>query len=164
MMATRSPGPATRRLRKLRAARWGVGLAQGSPAGGVPPPHSLSDSAPAGGWKTTTSPTCGSVKREPMRSTSTRWPTSSVGTIDSDGIRYGLTRNAWIPSASPSATATIRTSSRSEPDADEPRSSKALVRFVLGIRVALGSRLRLLLRRGLLGDGRVVRGLGERLL
>ena len=55
-----------------------------------------------------------------MRLTSTRWPTSSVGTIDSDGILYGLIRNAWMPSASPSATATIRTSSRSEPEADEP--------------------------------------------
>ena len=42
-----------------------------------------------------------------MRLTSTRWPTCSVGTIDSLGIRYGLTRNAWMPSASPSATATI---------------------------------------------------------
>ena len=72
-------------------------------------------SAPVGGWKTTTSPTSGSEKRAPMRLTSTRWPISSVGTIDSDGILYGLIRNAWMPSASPSATATIRTSSRSEP-------------------------------------------------
>ena len=53
-----------------------------------------------------------------MRLTSTRWPTCSVGTIDSLGIRYGLTRKAWMPSASPSATATIRTSSSSEPDVD----------------------------------------------
>ena len=29
------------------------------PAGGGPPPHSLLRSAPAGGWKTTTSPTDG---------------------------------------------------------------------------------------------------------
>ena len=50
-----------------------------------------------------------------MRLTSTRWPICSVGTIDSDGIRYGLTRNAWMPRASPSATTTIRTSSSSEP-------------------------------------------------
>ena len=50
-----------------------------------------------------------------MRSTSTRWLISSVGTIDSDGIRNGFTRNAWIRSASPSATATIITSSSSEP-------------------------------------------------
>ena len=34
----------------------------------------LSCSAPAGGWKTTTSPTSGVVKRAPMRLTSTRWP------------------------------------------------------------------------------------------
>ena len=54
-----------------------------------------------------------------MRLTSTRWPTCSVGTIDSLGIRYGLTRKAWMPSASPSATATIRTSSSSEPEADD---------------------------------------------
>ena len=53
-----------------------------------------------------------------MRLTSTRWPTWSVGTIDSLGMRYGLTRKAWMPSASPSATATMTTSSRSEPPAD----------------------------------------------
>src|SRR5262245_31367041 len=41
-----------------------------------------------------------------------------------------------MPSASPSATTTIRTSSSSEPDADDPR-SKGLVRFVLGSRLAL---------------------------
>src|SRR5262245_26802309 len=52
-----------------------------------------------------------------MRLTSTRWPISSVGTIDSLGMRYGLTRNAWIPSASPSATATMSTSSSREPEA-----------------------------------------------
>ena len=33
------------------------------------------------------SPTFGSVKRVPMRFTSTRWPTCSVGSIDSLGIR-----------------------------------------------------------------------------
>ena len=49
-----------------------------------------------------------------MRLTSTRWPISSVGTIDSLGIRYGLTRNAWMPSARPSATATMTTSSTRE--------------------------------------------------
>ena len=49
-----------------------------------------SSSAPVGGWKTTTSPTSGSEKRAPMRLTSTRWPICSVGTIDSDGILYGL--------------------------------------------------------------------------
>ena len=71
-------------------------------------------SAPAGGLKTTMSPRSGSPKRKLTRSTSTRWPTSSVGTIDSLGIRNGLTRKAWMPSASPSATATIMTSSTSE--------------------------------------------------
>ena len=50
-----------------------------------------------------------------IRSTSTRWPTSSVGSIDSLGMRNGLTTKAWIASASPSATATIVTSSMSEP-------------------------------------------------
>ena len=59
----------------------------------------------------------GSLKRLPSRLTSTRWPTFSVGTIDSLGIRYGLTRNAWMPSASPSATATMTTSSTSWPPA-----------------------------------------------
>jgi hypothetical protein len=54
-----------------------------------------------------------------MRFTRTRWPTSRVGTIDSLGMRYGLTRKAWMPRARPSATATIRTSSTSEPDADD---------------------------------------------
>src|SRR5215207_1720876 len=60
------------------------------------------------------SPRSGSPKRKLTRSTSTRWPISSVGTIDSLGIRNGFTRNAWMPSASPSATATIVTNSTSE--------------------------------------------------
>src|SRR5688572_385551 len=118
--ASRSPGPATMRLMKFTSALSSVGRAQTSPSGGGPPPHVLSWSAPAGGWKTTTSPTSGSPKRAPIRLTSTRWPTSSVGTIDSDGSRYGLTRKAWMPSARPSATTTIMTSSSSEPDA-QPR-------------------------------------------
>jgi hypothetical protein len=54
----------------------------------------------------------GSVKRLPRRLTSTRWPICRVGTIDSLGMRYGLTRKAWMPRASPSATATMTTSSR----------------------------------------------------
>src|SRR3954453_377605 len=116
----RSPGPATMRLMKLTSARFGVSFRQTCPIGGGPPPHLSSCSAPPGGWKTTTSPTSGSEKRAPMRLTSTRWPICSVGTIDSEGILYGLTRKAWMPSASPSATATIRTSSSSEPEADEP--------------------------------------------
>src|SRR5215213_1678769 len=117
-MASRSPGPATMRFMKLTSAFWGVGASQTWPSGGGPEPQVLSSSAPAGGWKTTTSPTPGSLKRAPIRLTSTRWPICSVGTIDSDGIRYGLTRKAWMPSARPSATATIRTSSSSELDAE----------------------------------------------
>src|SRR5215210_7307421 len=116
--ASRSPGPATTRLMKFTSARSCVGWSHAWLGGGGPPPHSLASSAPAGGWKTTTSPTEGSLKRAPMRLTSTRWPTWSVGTIDSDGIRYGLTRKAWMPSASPRATTTIRTSSRREPPAE----------------------------------------------
>src|SRR4051794_15516404 len=106
---------------KLTSARSGVGLSHGWPAGGWPEPQVLSCSAPAGGWKTTMSPTWGFEKRMPIRFTRTRWPTSRVGTIDSDGMRYGLTRKAWMARASPSATATIRTISRSEPPAEDPR-------------------------------------------
>src|SRR5215212_10581451 len=114
-----SPGPATMRLMKLTSARFGVSFRQTWPIGGGPPPHMSSCSAPSGGWKTTTSPTSGSEKRSPMRFTSTRCPIWSVGTIDSLGILYGLMRKAWMPSARPSATTTIRTSSSSEPEADE---------------------------------------------
>jgi hypothetical protein len=39
---------------------------------------------------------------------------SSVGIIEPLGIRYGLTTNAWIRSASPTATATVTTSSISD--------------------------------------------------
>ena len=46
------------------------------PGGGSPPPQDSSRSTPAGGWKTTTSPTDGSLKRSPMRLTSTRWPST----------------------------------------------------------------------------------------
>ena len=72
---------------KFTSARSGLGSRQTWPGGGAPPPHLAPLSAPSGGWKTTTSPTLGSLKRAPMRLTSTRWPTSRVGTIDSDGIR-----------------------------------------------------------------------------
>ena len=41
------------------------------------------------------------------RSTSSRWPTTSVGAIDSDGMTYGLTANAWIAIAKNSAVATM---------------------------------------------------------
>ena len=48
-------------------------------------PHTgLLKSAPCGGWKTTTSPTLGWVD---SRLVSTRWPGSSVGTIEELGIR-----------------------------------------------------------------------------
>src|SRR5947207_610750 len=100
------------------------------------------------------SPTEGCPKCMPMRLTSTRWPTWSVGTIDSLGIRYGLTRNAWMPRARPSATATIRTSSMSEPDADdvfEDAATLLLRRRVVVRRLRLG----LGLGRGLLGGGLV---------
>src|SRR4051795_8335069 len=40
---------------------------------------------------------------------------SRVGSIDSEGIWYGLTISAWIPRASPRASATMMTSSRSAP-------------------------------------------------
>src|SRR3954451_1272564 len=158
---------------KFTSARSDVGLSHACPAGGAPEPHVLSCSAPAGGWNTTMSPTCGEEKRAPMRFTSTRWPTVSVGTIDSLGIRYGLTRNAWMPSASPSATATIRTSSSSEPDAvDDPFlvATRLLVRFVgrggglgrsLGLRSLSGLGDLGSLRQSLRVDG-VARNLGVR--
>src|ERR1700755_2543643 len=114
-----SPGPATTRLMKFTLASCDVGWSQACPAGGWPEPQVLSCSAPEGGWKTTMSPTCGAEKRAPMRLTSTRWPTCSVGTIDSLGIRYGLTRNAWMPSARARAPATHIPSSSSEPEADD---------------------------------------------
>src|SRR5918994_720540 len=95
-----------------------------------------------------------------MRLTSTRWPISSVGTIDSDGIRYGLTRNAWMPRASPRATTTIMISSSSELDAEEARFTLLVV---VGRR-GLGG-LGLPGDRGLAGVGGLGRlGFGERLL
>src|SRR5687768_8185320 len=141
-MRRRSPGPATMRLMKLTSERSAVGLSQGWPWGGWPEPQRFS-SAPAGGWNTTTSPTLGVVKRAPMRLTSTRWPICSVGTIDSLGIRYGLTRNAWMPRARPRATATIRISSSREPEAeDEPFLVLATPRYSLtGFFVTGGRRL-----------------------
>src|SRR5215210_5105214 len=141
----RSPGPATTRLMKLTSAFLGVAFRHTCRSGGGAP-HMSSCSAPVGGWKTTTSPTSGSENRAPMRLTSTRWPISSVGTIDSLGILYGLIRKAWMPSASPSATATMRTSSRSEPEAEEPCGNSA-GRGVVG---ALGGRL------GRVGRGRLL--------
>jgi hypothetical protein len=50
------------------------------------------DSAVGGGMKTVMSPSCGSPPTwYEKRSTITRWPTTSVGAIDSDGILLGLT-------------------------------------------------------------------------
>ena len=69
-------------------------------------------SAPAGGRKTVTSPSTGSPPmRCENRSTRIRCPGLSVGSIESDGIRYGLTANACSVSAKKSAAATISTSS-----------------------------------------------------
>src|SRR5690349_18283810 len=156
-----SPGPATMRLMKFTSARVDVGLSQGWPAGGWPEPQVLSCSAPAGGWKTTTSPTSGSEKRAPMRLTSTRWPTWRVGTIDSLGIRYGLTRKAWMPRARPRATATIMISSSREPDAEDDPFLVATPLYSLACLLVTGGGRRLSVR------GRVGLddfGLGERLL
>src|SRR4051812_13178620 len=119
---------------KFTSALRGVAFRHTWPIGGCSP-HMSSCSAPVGGWNTTTSPTPGSEKRAPMRLTRTRWPICSVGTIDSDGILYGLMRKAWMPSASPSATATMSTSSSSEPEADEP-----FFTSVAGVIGALGGR------------------------
>src|SRR3954447_12349263 len=134
-MRRRSPGPATTRLIKFTSACFGVDFRHTWPGGGCSP-HMSSSSAPVGGWKTTTSATSGSEKRAPMRLTSTRWPIWSVGTIDSDGILYGLIRKAWIPSARPSATTTISTSSSNEPEADEP-----FFTSLVGVIAAVGGRL-----------------------
>src|SRR5918997_1258092 len=118
-IAIRSPRPATTRLTKFTSARSSVGVAHGWPSGGRPVPHDVPSSAPAGGWNTTTSPISGSLKRFPMRLTRIRCPSTSVGTIEGDGIRYGLTRKAWMPSARPNATATMSTSSSRELDAED---------------------------------------------
>src|SRR5689334_20724883 len=56
--------------------------------------------APLGGVKTVMSPTAGSLPvRCEKRSTRMRWPGLSVGSIEPDGMRYGLIANAWIVSA-----------------------------------------------------------------
>ena len=65
-----------------------------------------------GGWKTTMSCRAGSENRHEMRSTSTRSPISSVFSMDSEGMRYGLTRNAWMSSATAMATTASTTYSR----------------------------------------------------
>src|SRR4051794_33119912 len=159
-MRRRSPGPATTRLMKLTSARSAVGWSHGWPAGGGPEPQVLSCSAPAGGWKTTMSPTSGVVKRSPIRLTSTRWPTWSVWTIDSLGIRYGLTRNAWMPKARPRATATIMISSSRERDAEDDPFLVATPLCSLACLLVTGGRC--LGVRGRRGVSDL--GLGERLL
>ena len=68
---------------------------------------------PSGGLKTRMSPRSGSLNRSSPVDEHPR-PTWSVGTIDSLGIRNGFTRKAWMPSARPSATATIVTNSMNE--------------------------------------------------
>src|SRR3954471_21198451 len=106
------------------------------------------------------SPTSGSEKRAPMRLTSTRWPTCSVGTIDSLGMRYGLTRKAWMPRARPRATATIMISSSREPDAeDDPFLVATFLDSLACLLVTGGRRLSVRRRRGLSDFD-----LGERLL
>src|SRR6476646_6897664 len=81
----------------------------GRPSPWLGSPHTgVWGSAPLGGWNTTMSPTLGWLI---SRLVSTRWPTSRVGTIEGLGMRYGLTMNAWIRSARPTAIATVSTSS-----------------------------------------------------
>src|SRR3954454_21912948 len=159
MIFKRSPGPATTRLMKFTESGLETGFAHGAPSRGLAPQR-LSVSAPSGGWNTTTSPTSGLVNECPIRLTSTRWPIWSVGTIDSLGIRYGLTRKAWMPSARPSATATIRISSSTEPDAeDDPFLVATPLRSLACLLVTGGRRLGVRRRVGV--DDL---GLGERLL
>src|SRR3954452_21165995 len=139
MIFSLSPGPATMRLMKLTFACLLTGSGQAS-SSGFWTPQSLFSSAPTGGGKTTTSPTFGLLNTWPRRLTSTRWPIVSVGTIDSDGIRYGLTRNAWMPRARPRATATIMISSSREPDAEDDPFLVATVFYSLACLLVTGGR------------------------
>src|SRR3954470_21601786 len=158
LMYSVSPGPATTRLMKLTLAFWPVGRSQAWSGFLSASPH-VFVSDPAGGWKTTISPMCGLLKRLPSRLTSTRWPTLSVGTIDSLGIRYGLTRKAWIASARPRATTTMTMSSTNELPADL---SFFFASPVGGLTLRLVGVGRGLAGRGSLGGGRLARGLGGR--
>ncbi len=54
--------------------------------------------------KTAMSPRAGEPKWYMKRATSTRSPGSSVGTMDGDGMRYGLTTKACSRKATASAT------------------------------------------------------------
>jgi hypothetical protein len=56
---------------KFTSARERVGRSHARPSGTSGSPQ-VSDSDPSGGWKTTMSPTFGSLKRLPMRLTRTR--------------------------------------------------------------------------------------------
>ena len=67
-------------------------------------------------------------------------PDLQVGTIDSLGIRYGLTRKAWMPSARPRATATIRTSSTSEPEVERRPLLGRHARYSLALLFVTGGR------------------------
>ena len=59
--------------------------------------HTRRPTAPSGGRKTVTSPSAGSPPRRWLkRSRRMRWPGLRVGTIDAEGIRYGLTASAWM--------------------------------------------------------------------
>src|ERR687893_500178 len=88
--------------------------------------------------------------RSPIRLTRIRCPSTSVGTIEGDGMRYGLTRKAWMPSARPNATATMSTSSSRELDAED---------FFFTLLADVGGRLGL--GKGLRVDG-LARHLGAR--
>src|SRR3954462_14534032 len=127
---------------KFTSDFWSVGRSHAAPGLRLRSPHVL-ESDPAGGWDTTISPVSGSLKRLPSRLTSTRWPIWSVGTIDSLGIRYGLTRKAWMPRASPRATTTMTTSSTNELPAERsflasPVEGLTLGLLVVGVRPSLG--------------------------
>src|SRR3954466_4501099 len=64
--------------------------------------------APLGGVKTVMSPTAGLLPvRWEKRSTRMRWPGLRGGSIEPDGIRYGLIANAWIVSAKKTAAPMI---------------------------------------------------------
>src|SRR5918992_1419645 len=106
MTLRRSPGSPTTRLMKFVSERRPVGVGQAWRCSSYWSVPQVLLSAPAGGLKTTMSFRSGSPKRNVTRSTSTRCPIDSVGTIDSLGILNGLTSRAWIPRARPSATAT----------------------------------------------------------
>ena len=116
---------------KFVSERSFVGAAHGC-SGRCSRAPQTSSSAPRGGLKTTMSPRSGSLKRGETRSTRTRWPTWSVGSIDSLGIRNGLTRNAWIAE---------RESERDRDDDDElDERALAVLRVLAG---AAGHRRRL---------------------